>query len=50
MILLHNYINKKKDVYFENFYKHFGYEIKESFETEKLILLEFLEELKNDCN
>ena len=46
MILLHNYINKKKDVYFESFYKHFGYEIKESFETEKLVLLEFLEELR----
>ena len=46
MILLHNYINKKKDVYFENFYKHFGYEIKESFETEKLVLLEFLEEMR----
>lgn len=46
MILLHNYINKKKDVYFESFYKYFGYEIKKSFELEKLVLLEFLEEMR----
>ena len=46
MILLHNYILKQKDQYFEDFYKYYGYELKESFETEKLVLLEFLEELR----
>lgn len=46
MILLHNYILKQKDQYFEEFYKYYGYNLKESFELEKLVLLEFLEELK----
>lgn len=46
MILLHNYILKQKDQYFEDFYKYYGYELKESFELEKLVLLEFLEELR----
>lgn len=45
MILLHHYLNKKKDSLFNDFYDHFGSELKESFELEKIILMEFLEEL-----
>lgn len=46
MVLLHHYLQKKKDLYFDNFYTYFGYDLKESFELEKLVLLEFLEEMQ----
>lgn len=45
LILLHHYLNKKKDSLFNEFYDRYGSELKESFELEKIVLMEFLESL-----
>ncbi|HCY05712.1 MAG TPA: hypothetical protein DHS57_00015 [Erysipelotrichaceae bacterium] len=47
MVLLHHYLNKKKDGFFEDFYSYYGYDVKENFELEKIALMEFLQELQN---
>lgn len=48
LLLLHHYMQKQKDSFFEKFYEYFGSDIRESFEIEKLVLFEFIEELTYD--
>ena len=45
MILFHHYMNKKNDSFFSDFYNHFGGELKETFELQKVVFYEYLEEL-----
>ena len=47
LVLLHHYLSKKKDYFFDDFYSHFGTQYKDSFELEKIVLMEFIEELND---
>jgi DNA-directed RNA polymerase subunit RPC12/RpoP len=48
MLLLHHFLNSKKEKFFDDFYSAFGKNLKESFELEKIVLLNYLKELTND--
>ena len=45
MILLHHYLSKEKEQFFNSFYDYYGTHLKESFELEKIVLMEFIEDL-----
>jgi len=45
LVLLHHYLNKQKEPFFDKFYEYYGTDLKESFELEKIALMEFIEEI-----
>jgi hypothetical protein len=47
LVLLHHYLNKKKECFFDEFYNYYGSDLRESFELEKIVLLQYLEELNS---
>lgn len=44
MVLIHHFINKKKDEFFDKFYKQFGTNLQEFLEKEKILLLQYINE------
>jgi len=47
LVLLHHYLTKQKEEFFNEFYTYYGYHLRESFETEKVVLLAYLKELNS---
>lgn len=47
LVLLHHFLRKRKADFFDDFYAQYGTELKKSFELEKLVFFEFLEDLCN---
>lgn len=45
LILLHHFLNGEKEEFFDNFYLTYGTDLKDLIEKEKLILLEYIEDL-----
>ncbi len=45
IVLLHHYLNKKKESFFDEFYEYYGQGLRESFELEKIALMQYIEEL-----
>ncbi len=48
LLLLHHYLNKKKEDFFNEFYNYFGSDLKETFELTKIALMEYIEDLNKD--
>jgi hypothetical protein len=45
LILLHHFLNGKKETFFDEFYNQYGTYLKDLIESEKLVLMEYIKEM-----
>lgn len=48
LILLHHFLNGKKETFFDSFYEVYGTHLKDLVENEKMVLLDYIHELSNE--